>query len=151
MDILKNIVVILISIVANILVLAAALWILSDKKNNPFRESKKKSSHRRHRSGGKATWLDFLLELPDMHGFGVTMAKCAALVVTIEILRLTLNPILGLADSTMLVVVWAAIFICAWFGGVMCLFGWNVGQALALAIALFGLRLWVGVLLSPLT
>jgi hypothetical protein len=153
MAVLTRIVVIFISIAVNTLVLAAVLWILSDKKNNPFKSRRKKESTKGHRRSRKhEPWYGIFLRLPNERGVGITMAKCAGLVVTIELLRLMLEPIIGLSsDSTALLIVWVGMFIFAWIGGVMYLFEWNVGQAIALAIAMWGLRLWVGVALAPLT
>jgi len=116
----------LVSIAISIGILGLGLWILSDERDNPFRE----------------------------YGVGVTWAKIAGLVVGINVWAFIVLAVLLAAELPLLAFVGAIITILLWFGGIMVLFEKSFGQAFLLTIACWVLRLLleggIGFILSAL-
>ncbi|MBC8869647.1 MAG: hypothetical protein H8E44_09530 [Planctomycetes bacterium] len=101
-------------------ILAAALWLLSDEGNNPFKED----------------------------GNGVTWGKCAALAFGSHLLLIGLIIFGALILGAFGILLGLLLTIVAWFMGIMVLFDRTFLQAILFTIAVWGLSALLGLFMG---
>lgn len=109
-----------VTVAVSTVLFAAALWLLSQDDNNPFRE----------------------------YGVGATWARCAALIVGIELLEWGIVALVAATGSGLIAFLGVIVRIAAWFFGIMLLFERTFVQAILLTIAMWGIGFLLAILLG---